>query len=254
MQMTKTKDEIEKTYLDGFAKTLAMFPVGCLSKSENPNFLINNKEGTLGIELTRMFQKPLQGQSPLRAQESLRERITQLAKARYIALGQPPIRVGVLFNNRVVLRRKDVRPIAQMLADVAMRLIPDPGEQRTEEYHSVNRSYFPEAVDVIVVGRPKRLERSVWSLAATEDLRPLSTFDVQARITAKDARVSDYLRQCDRIWLVLCTCGAGLSSYLELSQEANQAMYQGKFARVFVYKWPSTVQELAIQSIEGHDI
>ena len=75
-----TKDEIEKTYLDGFAKTLAQFPVGCLSKSENPDFLVSNEEGTLGIELTRMFRKPLQGESPLRAQESLREKIIESAR------------------------------------------------------------------------------------------------------------------------------------------------------------------------------
>jgi len=246
-----TKDEIEKTYLDGFAKTLAKFPVGCISKSENPDFLISNEEGTLGIELTRIFRKPLQGESPLRAQESLRERITESAKARYVALGQPPISVGLLFNNQVVLRRRDVKQIAQTLADVAMRLIPDPGERRMEKYNRINRNYFPEAIDVIVVGRPERLQRrgrSAWTIASVEDTPPLSISEVQARITKKDIRVPDYLKQCDRIWLVLCTCGAGLSSYLELSGEATQATYQGQFTRVFVYKWPSTVQELAIRS------
>src|SRR3990172_5338391 len=143
-----TKDEIEKTYLDGFAKTLAKFPVGWLSKSESPDFLISNEEGTLGIELTRIFRKPSQGESPLRAQESLRERITESAKARYDALGQPPIHVGVLFNNQFALRRQDVKQIAQRLADVAIRLIPDPGERRVEEYKWINRNYFPEAIDV----------------------------------------------------------------------------------------------------------
>ena len=243
-----TKDEIEKTYLDGFAKTLAKFPVGWLSKSESPDFLISNEEGTLGIELTRIFRKPSQGESPLRAQESLRERITESAKARYDALGQPPIHVGVLFNNQFALRRPDVKQIAQRLADVAIRLIPDPGERRVEEYKWINRNYFPEAIDVIVVGRPERLHRSVWSIASAGDLPPLSISEVQARITTKDIRVPDYLKQCDHIWLVLCTCGSGLSSYLELSDEATQATYQGQFTRVFVYKWPSTVQELAIRS------
>ena len=243
-----TKDDIEKTYLDGFAKTLAQFPVGCLSKSENPDFLVSNEEGTLGIELTRMFRKPLQGESPLRAQESLREKIIESAKARYVALGQPSIRVGVLFNNRIALRRRDVKEIAQRLADLVIRSIPDPGERHMKQYNRINRNYFPEAIDVIVVGRPERLQRSSWSIASAEDLPPLSISEVQARISAKDIRVPDYLKQCDRIWLVLCTCGAGLSSYLELSDEATQATYEGQFTRVFVYKWPSTVQELAVRS------
>ena len=86
-----TKDETEKTYLEGFAKTLPKFPVGRLSKSENPDFLISNDGSTLGIELTRIFRKPPQGESPLREQESLREQIAESAKARYDVLGQPPI-------------------------------------------------------------------------------------------------------------------------------------------------------------------
>jgi hypothetical protein len=250
MQTAKPKDEIEKTYLEGFAKNLAKFPAGRLSKSENPDFLISNEEGTLGIELTRMFRKPLQGERPLREQESLREQITESAKTWYVALGQPPIRVAVLFNNRVTLRRRDVKGIAQTLTKVAIRLMPDPGKRRVEEYKWINRNYFPEAIDVIVVGRPERLRRSSWSIASVEDLRPLSMSEVHGRITAKDTRVSDYLKQCDRIWLVLCTGGAGLSSYLELSEEATQATYHGQFTRVFVYKWPSTIQELTLQSRE----
>jgi hypothetical protein len=251
MQIRKTKTEVERTYLNGFAKTLKDFPAGCILKSENPDFLISADERPIiGIELTRMFRTPVQGEPPLREQESLREQIKYSAKARYVDLAQPPISVGVLFNNRVVLRRRDVKRVAQMLADVAIRLMPDPGEQRTEKYNSINRNYFPEEVDTIVVGRPERLHRSAWHIASAEDLRPLSMSDIQGRITAKNARVSDYLKKCDRIWLVLCTGGSGLSSYLELSDEASQARYHGQFTRVFIYKWPSTVRELAIQSSE----
>jgi hypothetical protein len=245
-----TKDEIEKTYLEGFAKTLPKFPVGYLSKSENPDFLISNDAGTLGIELTRIFRKPPQGESPLREQESLRDQIADSAKARYDALAQPPIHVGLFFNDQIVVRRRDVKQMAQTLADLAMRLMPDPGQRREEEYNCVNREYFPDAIDVITVSRPERLQRSIWSLPAAEELPPLLTSDIQARITAKNVRVPEYLRQCDRIWLVLCTCGEGLSSYAELSDEAIEATYQGQFTRVFVYKWPSTVQELAIRSNE----
>ena len=50
-----------------------------------------------------------------------------------------------------------------------------------EEYNRINRNYFPEAIDVIVVGRPERLHRSSWSIASAEDLPPLSISEVQAR-------------------------------------------------------------------------
>jgi hypothetical protein len=142
-----TKDEIEQIYLEGVAKTLPKFPAGHLSKSENPDFLISNESGTLGIELTRIFRKPRQGESVLREQESLREQIVELAKARYDALGRVPIHVGVFFNDQIALRRRDVKPMATTLVDLAMRLMPDPGERREEEYNWVNREYFPEAVE-----------------------------------------------------------------------------------------------------------
>jgi hypothetical protein len=244
-----TNKEIEQYYLNGFARTLAKFPVGRRLQPDppSPDFLISNEDGTLGIELTRIFLKPSQGKSPPREQESLRNRITESARARCRALGQPPIRVLLFFNNQVTLRKGKVEQIAEKLAALVNRLIPDPGEQIEEEYKWVNRAYFPEAFDKVIVGRPEWLRRSAWKGASYVDLPPFSISEVQDRITEKNIRVPSYLKHCDRIWLVLCTCGEGPSSYVGLSDEAIQATYQGQFARVFIYKWPETVQELAIR-------
>jgi len=65
-----TKDELETVYLRGLARSLPGFPEGEVSKSENPDFLVRGADHLLGIELTRLFQRPAPGQSPLREQES----------------------------------------------------------------------------------------------------------------------------------------------------------------------------------------
>jgi hypothetical protein len=243
-----TKDELESIYLNGFAKAIQDFPVGRLVKSENPDFLVHSAPGTIGVELTRVFRKPAEDESPLREQESLRERVAELAKVRYSESGRPPVHVSIFFNDQVALRRQDVELLAGQLVSLTMRLMPNSGERREEEYNWINRDYFPEPLSLVRVHRAEQLRKSIWSTPSAEYLTQLSFSDIQSLIATKDARVPDYLKQCDRVWLVLCTCGEGLSSYVEFAEDAVQGVYQARFERVFAYKWSSAVRELAVRA------
>ena len=62
----------------------------------------------------------------------LREQITESAKTRYVALGQPPIRVRVLFNNRCSLTTTRRKRDSTTLTEVAIRLMPDPGSSASK--------------------------------------------------------------------------------------------------------------------------
>jgi hypothetical protein len=200
----------------------------------------------LGIELTGLFQKPAPGQSPLREQESLREQITTMAKAQYDAMGAPPLHVSVHFADHPPVRKSDVRLLADKVVNLALRHTPPVGGRSHEEYDWVNREYFPEQISAVMVFRPEARRESFWSTPSAGYLPKLSSVDVQAEIDGKDPRVSDYRRQCDRVWLVLCSHGEGLSSYVELAEEAYAHAYSTQFDRMLHYRWSKTVHELLI--------
>ena len=241
-----TKNDLERRYLDGFAQIASEFPKGVISKSESPDFLIQSDDHTIGIELTRLFRKSARGHALPREQESLRERIATEAKARYDAMTRPPIHVSIHFNYHPALRKADVSGLATRLIDLAVRLTPDVGGKSEEEYTWLNRAYFPEQIAVVSVHRPQVLTSSVWSTPSADYIRMLSGADIQKEIDKKDARVKSYRLQCERVWLVLCSRGERLSSYLEFTNEALARSYKTAFDRVFLYVWSSRVHELAV--------
>src|SRR4030095_15247944 len=158
------------------------FPMGLVSKSENPDFLVQSVDGLIGIELTRLFRKSAQGHSLAREQESLRERIATEAKSRYEAVPRPPIHVSIHFNHNPALRKSDVTELAARLVELAIRLTPDIGGKSEEEYHWLNRAYFPEQIAAVSVYRPRVLAKSVWSTPSADYVRILSGAEIQMEI------------------------------------------------------------------------
>ena len=239
-----TQDELEHIYLQEFAKALPAFPSGTPQKSKNPDFLVHLSDHTLGIELTRLYRAALPGTPPLKSQESLRERIAAGAKAQYDAQGLPPIHVSVSFNDQFPLKKTDVRRISQQLVNLAIRLLPEPGSFREEEYQWTNRAYFPQ--EVIAIHVRAFGDRSFWSTPTAGFLPKLSPSDVQQEIDRKNKKVHLYLQCCSRVWLVICTHAEGLSSIVDISSEALAASYESTFEHVFIFKWPSSVHQLSV--------
>jgi hypothetical protein len=168
----------------------------------------------------------------------------QLAKSRYDAMGLPPLHVSAHFNDQASLRKSDVEPMTQRVVDLAIRLTPPVGGRAEEEYTWFNRSHFPEQITVVMVHRPEALRRSFWSAPSAGYLPKLSILEVQKEIDKKDARILAYRKNCDCVWLVLCSHGEGLSSYVDLSDEALAGTYRTRFDRVLLYRWSTTVHEL----------
>jgi len=242
------KEELEIGYLEGFLEHCPMPPSGVPRKSENPDFLLETAEGTLGIELTRILMPGLLGWSTLREQEALRRRVADEAKRIYDAPSLPAVHVSLFFNEQFPIAKRDVGQLARMLADVAMRNLPDPDSRKEEEYNWLNRSYFPEQLVAVTCYRYGSMEASTWSTPAAAFLSKLSPAELQAELDRKADKVDLYRKKCAKVWLALCAYGEGLSSMIELSEHAIPHRYQSEFDRVFFFRWPRQVYELALSS------
>jgi hypothetical protein len=239
------KEELERIYIEAFANAYPAFPSGRMDKSENPDFLVHNGEDVLGIELTRIFRKSRHELSPMREQESLRERIADIAKSEYDERDLPPVHVSVFFDDQHILRKADVRRIAEKLVALVVRLMPEPGYSCEEEYDWINREYFPEEVLHVIVRRREYMTASFWSTPLAAFLPQVGPEEIQAEIAKKEQKLDLYLRSCARAWLVLLSHGEGLSSIIAVSSEALSAKYLTRFERVFLFQMPASVNELA---------
>jgi hypothetical protein len=194
-----TKEELEFLYLNRFAETFPEFPAGEVIKAENPDFLICNGQEKIGIELTRIFRKPpIDGSSPPRAQEELRERIVTLAKAKCDEMGIAPVHASVFFNEFHSFKKTDVEPMAGRVASLIAKLLPDTGCSIQEEYMWTNRDYFPEEVAIISIYRVASLTETFISAPTAGFLPHLSQNEVQEEIDKKEKKINGYLESCNK--------------------------------------------------------
>ncbi len=240
------KDEVEIGYLEKFLESCPAPPIGVPRKCENPDFLVETAEGTLGIELTRIFMPGLLGWSTLQEQEALRRRVADEAKRIYDATSLPPLHVSLFFNEQFLITKRDVGELAKMLAEVAIRNLPEPDSRKEEEYNWINRSCFPEQLVAVTCHRYASMDASTWSTPAAAFLAKLSPAELQAELDRKADKGGLYRKKCTKVWLALCTYGEGLSSMVELTEDAIPHAYESPFDRAFFFRWPRQVYELRL--------
>jgi hypothetical protein len=241
------KKALEQLLIARFLEVIQARDLGHMSAHENPDFLLQSDSGMLGIEITRLYRKAAPGESPLKEQEVLREGVMKRAKAIYEGRALPPIHVSVHFNQAFRLRKQAVEQTAAVVAALGERLIPDTENGSTsEEYEWTNRAYFPDTIDHVMVYRMKGATHSSWSAPSVGFLPELSPAEVAQRISEKELRLSDYMKACSRVWLVLVSRGDMLSSVVDLTEAAKQATYSSGFERIFWFAWPNSAHELKV--------
>lgn len=241
------KKALEQILISRFLEVLQNGNLGQLIAHENPDFLLQSDSGTLGIEITRLYRAATPGESPLKEQEVLRESVMKGAKVIYDKKALPPIHVSVHFNQAFRLRKQTVQPTAAVVAALGERLIPDAeGGSKSEEYEWTNRAYFPDTIDLVMVHRMKGATRSSWSAPSVGFLPELSPTEVAQKISEKELRLSDYMKACSRVWLVLVSRGDMLSSVVDLTEAAKRASYSSGFERIFWFAWPDSAHELKV--------
>lgn len=201
----KAKKYLERQYLDEVRDLLADFPLGDIQEREHPDFLVRTSDRVIGIEITELH-RAIDGQPlPMQSREAIRDQIVQRVKALYDGEGLPLIDCCVHLKD-LSYRRKEIEPLAAKIAALAKRNIPPEGTlAKHEQYDWVNREYFPEEVDAIRVARYDGLMESFFGNAGSIWAEPLTLDAVRAVIETKDAKIDEYLCQCDEAWLVIVT-------------------------------------------------
>ena len=227
--------ELEAWYLERFIPTCPDFPVGIISPSEEPDFLIAAAQGTCGIEMTRYYVPLTQGRGPHQEQESLRDRILQEAAELFSREDPRLVHVNVLFSLGSRLGKNDIQPLARGLTAAVVRLEVELGEFKAIDEDSPLDAGLPDGIASIMVATSSKLTRSSWhcdDVALTPEAGPQH---VQSILDAKEPRVDAYRRSASSIWLVVVVDATRLSSVADFPSHTFEHSYSTSFDRVYLF-------------------
>jgi len=237
--MTKrrvSKKDIERWHLCRFEESYPDFPSGEVHPGETPDFRVVTQGRTVGIELTQVFHPYEDGQRPLQEIERLRELVTEKAEKLFAASGGPPLDVLVHFSPHAVLGKASLDPLAERLANLISRNLPQAGEWYSEEYDWINREWFPEEVSHVRVARFGHRSWSLWRPSGVGFVPDVTPELVQAAIDRKATDIDNHRASCDEVWLLVIADGFSISTTMSVTQAAREHRYLSPFDKTIYFE------------------
>jgi len=212
-------------------------PPAQLEPGEEPDVKVAVPEGHFGIEVTQLHEPPAKGRFSRREVETFHADVMQEAENIYAASDEPPVDVLVYFG-RPQLR--NVKRTAQHLVDFVQSHPPLDGCETFS-----NGAYAPFAVVRISEGNIGPDCR--WR-CNEGGIVPILTQELLSEwIDRKNRKLSGYLRNVDRIWLLLASPIAPFSSSFSVPNGVVNWRFDFDFEKVLLYSWEDGVIEIQRQ-------
>jgi hypothetical protein len=188
---------------------------------------------------------PPPGKRPHQEQQSLKDRIVQIAEELHHDAGGPALYVYVHFSEHEPLVKRDIQPMAQAIADAVLG-------------YDVPGSIREPAVEIPWGRRPKgtwgiQIHGSVdgvdrlWHADAGGWVASLRPEDVAHAVRAKGRQEPLARTHCAELWLVLVNDWLSRAAPVELSGEACQAAYLTPFDKL-IWLLPHAPQAIELVS------
>jgi hypothetical protein len=227
-----TKKEIETLYLDAFLGSRPDLRLGSRVDSETPDFLYTTDNGILGIEITRFSPPVSVGKRPAEEQDSLRQRVMNLARSSYRTRGGAPVHVQAVFNERRSLSKARVSKLA---VDVASQLLNSGANAGlSETFHVRDSVVLPELASLGATRVPTE-QHGVWYGARGGWVRQADEVDIARTVAKKEMRIPACRQQCDVVWLLIVFLPHGNDILIKLPDEPILFAAKTKFSRVFCF-------------------
>jgi hypothetical protein len=124
--MTAPKKKVELHRLERFKGFIDDFPIGQVQPCEEPDFIVHAADRIVGVELTELYREPMPGQMPQQASEAMRHKVVERAKVIYDSRGLPPVMASFFLNDRIHIKKSEVEPFAELLANLVSDNFPAP--------------------------------------------------------------------------------------------------------------------------------
>jgi hypothetical protein len=224
----RTKKGIERYFLERARQLDPRIPAGEIVECESPDFLIATSCGTLGIEVTQIFQPAASGGFNPRQVESFQDKVIRVAARLYEQSGARPVDVLVYREGKGA--RHSHSRVAKSLVDFVRSRYGD-SENYTRIYQ---RPHTPQGFLAIRVARPVDGATNTWQAGhAGRNLR-LSQTLLSAEIERKNKLVPTYRQKADPIWLLLVASLFPLSASFSIPDEIETWSFSFDFDKVLL--------------------
>lgn len=245
------RDRREWTIINLFASSYNSFPIGCLEKSERPDFILTTERKRIGIELTELKYERNDTEFNLRAHEDFLSRIMDEALSIYSADNELVLVVDVRFSDSIapmVAMEQGAgeaelirRGLSESIAHIVIDNLPEATGKhyrvdRTSKYGDTNLPRMIESVDIANV--TGRMDEPLWYAGISTRIKPVSVESIAQRIKDKDNKLKGYNHACDEQWLIIIQNSFLMSSRYdpEAARHALRHRYPSDFNRVFLFE------------------
>jgi hypothetical protein len=248
----KRKKGRERFHFDIVKQQVEEFPVGDVIEGERPDFVVRGANGTVGFEVTQQYMKAAGGGQSLRAQESEKSIVVEMARKLYEQLKLPPLEVHFLFGNSGPFEKSKRELLSTQLARLVQSHIPPSGTAVSIGNDFSERSDMPDEIAYVSIGSFDSVTHNHWSAGDSGFVQEDFIEELQHTIDGKNATIESYCDKCDSCWLIIVADGSGPSSFFQPSEKTIAHVYDSKFDRTyFVEAFTRRVVRLATVAIGG---
>lgn len=245
------RDRREWTIMNLFSSCYSMFPLGVITKSECPDFILKTEKKRIGIELTELKYERNDTQFNMRAHEDFLSAIMHSAQEIFEQQSDLRLVVDVHFSEGIgpsTLIEQGVAEgmlIKQGLSESISKIVIDnlpesTGKKyvvdRNSKYGDLNLPLMIEAINIVNV--TGRMDESLWFASISTKVKPISVESISQRIKNKDKKLLKYDQNCDEQWLIIIQNSFLMSSTYDpvAAERALRHRYRSHFDKVFVFE------------------
>jgi hypothetical protein len=217
-------------------------------ENDPPDGMIQIGDKNVAIELTQVFWDEDADGVNKKAQESIADKIMDLAVTKYRRLNLPPLQVNVSFVDRYGFNKKDnerlfstdKEDLSDYILEKVIKYLPVSTEAFVEvpECNNYLEQAFNSKIHHIYISRISELEENCWA-ANGAGIIPRITFEkINEAIQKKNNGLVNYKNLYDQTWLVIIEDWNGLSGYFNFrgSEELLKRVYKSDFDRTFILR------------------
>ncbi len=219
MEFSKKKPK-ELVYLEEVRQLFSDFPKGEIVAQESPDFVIISPLGKIGFELVEFVRGQHEGGQNERKIEQDREKILRIAQSKFESHNQVPLYVNTFWTFKNPLTRNEIDFLANALVEIIEMKMP----KETRGNVNINHEFLFNTplrnyCHSIICYRQTRTSRWVYSEVGFVGL---SKEDIDNLIEKKAKKLPEYLKDCDKVWLLIVCEGKHISSIVDPTNVITQ--------------------------------
>jgi len=238
---------VERTFMVGFLNARGQGElIQFLKDDERPDFLIENGDKTLGIEVIQLLEgSNSTGDKRVKIEGGWADVISELDRV-WKTNGLPKVEVSLIFSNETHVPGKKIESLVERIMKVVKENLPNEDEDKTFENDGTIDG-FPEEITNLSILRCKGFKTSNWDYVDGSWGIILESKMIQRCIDKKEMKRSDYIEKCDEVWLLIVANGGKPSGLFNYEPWLFESKFESSFDAVFFFD-TSTASFVSLKS------